>query len=70
MQEAGSGSKTEGTPTFRSDGCNNWETVVFWRFWLADFTKTHESSNGGSGPQGIFAIRPELLVPFTGEWAA
>ena len=24
----------------------------------------------GSGPQGIFAVQPELLVPFTGEWAA
>ncbi len=24
----------------------------------------------GGGPQGIFAIRPELPVPFAGEWAA
>ena len=24
----------------------------------------------GGGPQGIFAVRPELLVPFAGEWAA
>ena len=31
---------------------------------------THESPNGGPGPQGIFTVRPELLVPFAGEWAA
>ena len=24
----------------------------------------------GGGPQGIFAARPELLVPFAGAWAA
>ncbi len=24
----------------------------------------------GTGAQGIFAMRPELLVPFAGEWAA
>ena len=23
----------------------------------------------GAGAQGIFAVRPELLVPFAGEWA-
>jgi len=24
----------------------------------------------GPGPQGIFALHPDLLVPFAGEWAA
>ena len=23
----------------------------------------------GGGPQGIFTVRPELLVPFAGKWA-
>ena len=47
------------------------ETVVFWRFWLADFTKTHESLKGGPEPMGIITWKHELLVvPFSGEWAA
>lgn len=29
----------------------------------------HEGSHGGAGAQGIFAVRPALLVPFAGEWA-
>jgi len=24
----------------------------------------------GPGPQGIFTVSPQLLVPFTGRWAA
>jgi hypothetical protein len=24
----------------------------------------------GGGPHGIFTVRPELLVTFSGEWAA
>ena len=24
----------------------------------------------GAGPQGILTVRPELLIPFAGEWAA
>jgi hypothetical protein len=30
----------------------------------------HESLKAGGGPQGILTVRPELLVPFVGEWAA
>ena len=30
----------------------------------------HEGSVRGGGPEGIFTVRPELLVPFAGEWAA
>jgi len=29
----------------------------------------HSGCRGG-GPQGIFTVRPELLVPFAGKWAA
>jgi hypothetical protein len=46
------------------------ETVVFWWCGLADYGEIHEGLNGGAGTQGIFAVRPELLVPFAGAWAA
>jgi len=28
------------------------------------------AKNPGGGPQGIFTVRPELLVPGAGEWVA
>ncbi len=30
----------------------------------------YEGLTSGGGPQGISTVRPELLVPFDGEWAA
>jgi hypothetical protein len=36
----------------------------------ADVLRLHEDWCQGGGPQGIFTVRPELLVPFVGEWAA
>jgi len=46
------------------------ETAVFWWCCLVECGKTRESLKPGSGPQGIFTVRPELLVPFAGESAA
>jgi hypothetical protein len=53
----------------------DWRSLLSWETrQIADagFIHTpfpHLAGRGG-GPQGIFTVRPELLVPFAGEWAA